>query len=95
MLKVSEYLPIGTVVKLKDGDKKLMIFGIAQTVNNPGEKPQEFDYIGVPYPEGNLGTDYQYMFQHSDIETIFFKGFNNAERQEFVQTVAEFYEKKH
>lgn len=94
MMKVSEYLPIGTVVALKGGNKKLMIFGIIQTVENPGEKTQEFDYIGVPYPEGNLGEEYQYMFQHADIEEIFFKGFNNAERQEFVKELTDFYDKK-
>ena len=95
MLKASEYLPIGTVVTLKGGDKKLMIFGIVQTVENPGEAPQEFDYIGVPYPEGNLGTEYQYMFQHADIDQIFFQGFNNAERQQFIDELTEFYDKEH
>ena len=69
-----------------------MIFGIIQSnAEDPGE---EYDYIGVPYPEGNMGQDYQYLFYHNDIEEIFFKGYEDVERQEFIENLEEFYANK-
>lgn len=92
MKDIHDFLPIGTVVVLKNGTKKLMIFGIIQSnVEEPGE---EYDYIGVPYPEGNMGEEYQYLFYHNDIEEIFFKGYEDVERQEFIENLEEFYRNK-
>lgn len=92
MKDIREFLPIGTVVVLKNGTKKLMIFGIIQSnAEDPGE---EYDYIGVPYPEGNMGQEYQYLFYHNDIEEIFFKGYEDVERQEFIENLEEFYANK-
>lgn len=91
--RVKELLPIGTVVTLNKGSKRLMIFGIIQTMdNNPDqEKNGEYDYIGVPYPEGNMGQDFQYLFNHSDIERIHFRGFEDIERQEFIYKLGQYY----
>ncbi|NCB70399.1 MAG: DUF4176 domain-containing protein [Clostridia bacterium] len=90
--KVGDLLPIGTVVMLKNGTKKLMVFGIIQSVQeNPD---QEYDYIGVPYPEGNMGQDYQYLFNHADVDQVFFRGFEDVDRQEFIYNLVEFYKKR-
>lgn len=43
--KIKELLPIGTVVSLKNGTKKLMVFGILQSIQEQSDK--EYDYIGV------------------------------------------------
>ncbi len=81
------YLPIGSVVRLKNGEKRLMIFGIIQSeVDNP---KNQYDYIGVPYPEGNMGDEYQYLFYHEDIEELHFKGFEDIERQIFINKLIE------
>lgn len=90
--KIKELLPIGTVVSLKNGTKKLMVFGVIQSIQEQSDK--EYDYIGVPYPEGNMGQDYQYLFNHADIETVYFRGFEDIERQEFIYNLTEFYKKK-
>ena len=92
MKKIRDYLPIGTVVVLKNGTKKLMIFGIIQS--NAEEPGEEYDYIGVPYPEGNMGEEYQYLFYHNAIEELFFKGYEDVERQEFIENLEEFYANK-
>lgn len=90
--KVGDLLPIGTVVMLKNGTKKLMVFGIIQSVQ---ENPDlEYNYIGVPYPEGNMGQDYQYLFNHADVDQVFFRGFEDVERQEFIYNLVEFYRKR-
>lgn len=88
---VKELLPIGSVVRLKEGKKKVMIFGIKQTDSENGE---EHDYIGVTYPEGNMGQELQFFFEHGSIEEIVFRGFENEEREEFISRLAAFYDKQ-
>lgn len=90
-MEMKDFLPIGSVVLLKEGDKKLMIFGILQS--NEDDETEEYDYIGVPYPEGNMGDDYQYLFYHKDIEEVFFRGYEDEERKEFVNRLIEYKEK--
>ena len=45
-MNIKELLPIGSVVLLKGGKKRLMVFGVKQKKGDTGE---EFDYIGVIY----------------------------------------------
>ena len=86
-MKVKELLPIGSVVLLKGG-KRLMIYGIKQTDN---ATEIEYDYISVLYPEGNMGEAGQYLFNHEDIEQVYFKGYEEEEREEFLENLSEFY----
>lgn len=90
--KVKSLLPIGSVVSLNNGVKKLMIFGIVQTMENNEEgNDGQYDYVGVPYPEGNMGQDFQYLFNHSDIAKIYFRGFEDIDRQEFIYKLSEYF----
>lgn len=77
--KIEELLPIGSVVKLRNAEKKVMIQGIMLNVDE-----KYFDYAGVLYPEGFMGEGSQLAFQAEDIETLLFCGFIDAERQIFV-----------
>lgn len=88
-MKFSELLPIGTVVLLKNAEKKLMIFGIGQT-NETDNK--DYDYIGVMYPEGNMGDGSQFLFNHSDIDQIIFRGYEDEERKKFVDGIQKIYD---
>lgn len=89
MLK--DLLPIGSVVLLKGGTKKLMITGIKPVSE---DKPDTvYDYIGVVYPEGFLSNEYNFLFNHKDINDIIFIGYNNLEREEFIRTMEEELEK--
>lgn len=90
-MKFSELLPIGTIVLLKDAKRKLMIYGIGQTdaTNNV-----DYDYIGVLFPEGNMGEGSQFLFNHSDIEQIIFKGYDNEERTQFLLTIEKMLEQQ-
>lgn len=90
--RVKELLPIGTVVSLNEGNKRLMIFGIVQEVENQEDgKDGRYDYVGVPYPEGNMGQDFQYLFNHGDIAQIHFRGFDDYERQYFIERLSDYY----
>lgn len=87
-MNIKELLPIGSVVLLKSGKKRVMIFGIKQTDNSTGV---EYDYISVLYPEGNVGEVGQYLFNHSDIEEIYFRGYEDEEREGFLNALDNYY----
>lgn len=91
MMNIKELLPIGTIVLLKDGEKRLMINGIMQS--EAGGDGKEYDYLGLLYPEGHIGDQFQYLFNQEDISEIVFRGFEDNEREEFLSRLAELYEK--
>lgn len=81
-----KYLPIGTVALLKGGSKRVMIIGYKALVkekNENGEKETEWDYSGCLYPEGMLSSDQLLLFDHSQIDQVFFTGFEDDESIKF------------
>ena len=78
---LEQVLPVGTVVMLKDGMKRLMIMGYQQSQSeNPAKV---YDYIACEYPEGFISTEYMVMFDHTDIGHIYSLGLQNEEQVEF------------
>lgn len=88
---IHELLPIGSVVLLEGGQKRLMIYGVKQT---DVETKEEYDYIGVIYPEGNMGKGTQFLFNHAQISEIVFRGFSDEERENFINNLADYYAQK-
>lgn len=74
-------LPIGSVVRLKEATKSLVIIGTQQI----DEDGQEYDYISCIYPEGYIDSETFFLFAHEDIETVEFVGYINAESQTYNQ----------
>lgn len=68
--KNEKYLPLGTVVTIKENLAMYMISGYV----NEDEKGKMNDYIGVPYPYGMVSFNALYFFDHKDIETVVFTG---------------------
>ena len=87
--KIQELLPIGSVVWLKDAKRPMMIFGIKQTDTDTQE---EYDYIGVLYPEGNMVQQTNFLFYHEEIERVEFRGYDNEARKVFMDKLAEVYQ---
>jgi hypothetical protein len=79
-------LPVGSVVLLKDGKKRLMIYGLLQMRN---EDKKIYDYIGCYYPEGYISQEHSYLFNTSDIEEVCFIGFVDSEYQIFDEKLRE------
>ncbi|MFJ8453931.1 DUF4176 domain-containing protein [Bacillus paramycoides] len=73
----SQLFPIGSIVILKEGTKKLMIFGRKQQVET--DEVRKFDYIGCPYPEGYINPDFTYLFNHDDIQEVVSTGYEDQE----------------
>lgn len=76
-----KYLPIGTVVLLKGGKKRAMITGFCSVAQENQEKI--YDYSGCVYPEGYLSSNQVCLFDHDQIEEIFFVGFEDEEEKAF------------
>ncbi|PGM97348.1 DUF4176 domain-containing protein [Bacillus cereus] len=81
----SQLFPIGSIVILKEGTKKLMIFGRKQQVET--DEVRKFDYMGCPYPEGYMNPDFTYLFNHDDIQEVFSTGYEDQEERTFQENV--------
>jgi len=74
------YLPLGTVVRLKEGTKLLMIYGRVQKLPND----KEYDYLGCPFPEGFINPEKSFVFNHNVIDEIIHEGYRD-ESEELIQ----------
>lgn len=69
-------LPIGSVVLLKGGNKRVMITG--RILTKSGEK-KIYDYSACYYPEGIGATDSTFFFDRDAIDRLYFVGFQDEE----------------
>lgn len=76
-----KFLPVGTVVLLKGGKKRVMIIGFCAMAKE--KEGKIFDYCGCIYPEGLMASNQTCMFDHSQIEKVFYKGLVDEEETEF------------
>ncbi len=76
-----KYLPIGTVVLLKGGKKRAMITGFCSVAQENQEKI--YDYSGCVYPEGYLSSNQVCLFDHDQIDKIYFLGYEDEEEKMF------------
>ena len=71
-------LPIGSVVLLKEAKKRVMIYGRKVRTDE-----KRYDYLGCLYPEGALDSKHVILFDHEQIQMIFFIGFQDLEELTF------------
>lgn len=86
-----KYLPIGTVVVLKGATKRIMITGFASMSPETGDTI--FDYSGCIYPEGFMSYNEVCVFNHEQIEKVYFKGYVDDEETNFKKELVEQLEK--
>ena len=77
--KYKKYLPIGSVVLLKNAKKRLMITGFYIKTEND----ERYDYSGCLYPEGVISSSQTAVFNHDQIETIYAIGYSDDEEKAF------------
>lgn len=83
-----KYLPIGTVVMLEGGSKRVMITGFCAIEED--DEDNMWDYSGCMYPEGFLSSDETCLFNHDQIEEIYHMGLADDEEEiEFKETLKE------
>ncbi len=80
-MKLEKYLQLGTIVLLKDAKKRMMIIGYEAVTDESDGKT--YDYIGCLYPEGVMESNKHLLFNHDQIEEIYFSGYTDIEDQEY------------
>jgi hypothetical protein len=86
-----KFLPIGSIVILKNATKKIMISGYCSMT--PEHKGELFDYTGCLYPEGLLSSDQVCLFNNDQIDKVFYEGYTDDESKEFHKKLIENYPK--
>lgn len=79
---MEQLYPLGSIVRLKKGMKRIMICGRLQ-IRNSDQKL--FDYSACLYPEGILKPDEMFLFQHDDIDEVIFQGFEDDDETKMKQ----------
>ena len=77
-------LPIGTVVLLEGGTRKVMICGYS---SKSEDDEKVYDYNGCIFPEGFLENIYL-LFNHDQIDDICFVGYKDDDYEEYVNNGA-------
>ena len=96
-----KFLPIGTIVLLKNGKKEIMVtcYGImpqGTIVVNGQEQDggnKMFDYGGCTYPEGLINPQNLICFNHENIEKVCYMGYETDSFNEFNEGLKEMIEK--
>ena len=79
--KGEKFLPIGTVVMLENGRKRVMITGFCPIEGN--DKKKMWDYSGCMFPEGFLDSRTTCLFNHDQIKEVYHLGLQDDEEKSF------------
>ena len=79
-----EFLPIGSVVLLKGGNKRIMICGRIQA---QAGTDIIYDYSACYYPEGIIDTSSMFFFNRDAIETVYYRGYEDQEELDYRSNV--------
>lgn len=83
-MKEKTFLPIGSIISLKEGKRKIMIIGINQLAK---ENNKKYDYVAVLYPYGYLNSQELLLFNNDKIDKIYYKGYEDEEMINFYEDV--------
>lgn len=86
-MDTKKYLPLGSVVLLKNATHQISIIGFCLVDKEKGNR--QYDYVGVFYPEGFLTKDSILCFDHDDIDKIFSVGYSDEKEKEFKKSLEE------
>lgn len=75
-----EFLPIGSVVLLKGGNKRIMICGRIQA---QAGSDVIYDYSACYYPEGIVDPKSMFFFNRDAIETVYFRGYEDQDELDY------------
>lgn len=85
--KDEKFLPLGSVVLLKNATKRLMVTGFCVVPND--DKTKMYDYSGCLYPEGVISTEQIALFNHDQIDKIYVIGYSDEEEKNFKTKLVE------
>lgn len=88
MIECPNFLPLGSVVRLRGSDKTMMVVGRALVLNRDDGAKEYYDYGLVPFPEGIMGDALIYSNDDLVTETLF-RGFTNEEDEQVIAQIKE------
>ena len=71
----NDYLPLGSIVNIKDSDDKIMIIGYHAKKDE--NDTRIYDYKGCIYPKGIIDMNKTLFFNDSEIINILFEGYKS------------------
>ena len=74
------FLPVGSVVRLKGGERNVIIIGYTPI---EAGKTEMWDYLGGMWPTGVITSDRNLLFNRDQIEEVIFEGFTNEVELDF------------
>lgn len=80
MITVTGWLPIGSVVHLREEDMLVFVAGAMQQDADEGTL---WDYFGYPYPAGNTGTEAGVLFNRDSYDSVLYLGYQDADGLRF------------
>lgn len=89
-MDTNKILPLGSIVYLRDGNKKVIIIARGLIAKN-GDGKIYFDYGGVPYPEGLIDDKMAY-FQHDAVAKVVFEGYSDLDDEATIEKINLFVE---
>ena len=91
------FLPIGTVVLLKDATSPLMITSYCvyskNDASDSSKKKEVFEYGGCSFPEGVYDPEKVFVFNHNQIDEILHTGYENDVQKEFTKILSQNYDR--
>ena len=81
---MKKFLPIGSVVLLKESQKRIMIVGVKQ---KQADSDKVWDYSACLFPEGIIDPDRLYLFDAEQIERLYFVGLQDGESLSFLDKI--------
>ena len=77
----NSFLPLGSIVLLKDAKRYIVIIGYA--VIEEGSS-KVWDYMGCAYPIGVVNSTNNLLFNKEQIDKVIFTGFSDEEGDKFI-----------
>lgn len=84
-MEAPDFLPLGSVCRVKGSDKRLMIIARGLALLQEGQE-YYYDYGSCLYPEGMMRDEAVY-FNHETIEEVYWEGFDDKENKVFCQLI--------
>lgn len=84
-----KFLPIGSVVKLKNGVKNVMVMSYLIFPTGSTERKEMYDYGGCAFPEGVIDSKVGIGFNHEQIEEVLHVGLEDEEFKKLNETLKE------
>ena len=74
------FLPVGSIVRLKDATMRLIVIGYTPIEKG---KVEVWDYLGAIWPMGVITSDKNLLFNRDQVEEVIFEGYSDSAELEF------------